>query len=102
MAVLSVWDLDLGKTINFILTSGDGALHLSGGTVTMILDDGREYVCSTISAGSGTVEYTVSAQDFRQRRDLIGQLRVSFSTTKRFYTSTFELVVRRSIDKDPT
>jgi hypothetical protein len=101
MTVLSVWDLEVGKALNFIITSGVSVLDLTGANVTMVMDDGRNYPMSTISAASGTVRYTVSQQDFKSNRQLIGQLRVSFGTN-RFYSSTFELIVRRSIDKDPT
>jgi hypothetical protein len=99
--VVSVWTNDVGKTIPFIITSGASALDLTGANVTMVLDNGIAYPMTIVSAGSGTVEYTVSLYDFRTPKDLFGQLRVSFSTN-RFYTSSFQVVVRRTIDRDPT
>jgi len=101
MAVLSVWDLEVGKALNFIITSGVSVVDLTGANVTMVLDNGRHYAMSTISAASGTVRYTVSLNDFKTHRQLLGQLRVSFGTN-RFYSSTFEFIIRRSIDKDPS
>jgi len=99
--IISVWDLDVGKALNFILTSGPSALDLTGANVTMMLDNGIGYAMEVISSFSGTVRYTVSSRDFMRPKNLIGQLRVSFSTNV-FHTSTFELVVRRSVGKDPT
>jgi hypothetical protein len=101
MAVLSVWDLEVGKALQFIVTSGSSALDLTGAVVTMLLDDGKTYPATIISAASGTVKYTTSSGDFLTHRNLIGQLRVSFGTN-RYYTSTFELIIRKSIDQDPT
>ena len=99
--IISVWDLDVGKALNFIITSGPSALDLTGANVTMMLDNGIDYAMTVVSAGSGTVTYAVSARDFVRPKNLIGQLRVSFSTNV-FHTSTFELVIRRSIGRDPT
>lgn len=101
MAVISIWDADIGKAIGFLITSGASALNLSGANITMQLDNGRSYAVSIVSAHDGKVEYTVCAGDFTVNRNLIGQLRVSFGTT-RYHTSTFDIVVRRSIGRDPT
>lgn len=101
MTVLSVWDLEIGKALQFIITSGTSALDLTGANVTMYMDDGNTYPATIISAGSGTVKYAVSAQDFKTNKNLRGQLMISFGTN-RFLTSTFELIVRRSIARDPT
>jgi hypothetical protein len=98
MAALSFWDLDVNKSLNFILTSGDSILNLSGATVTMQLNDGSNYGMTVVSAASGTVQYIVGKKDFCESRNYVGQMRVSFGES-RFYSSTFEMIVRQSVQR---
>ena len=97
MAAVSLWNTEIGKALNFIVTSGGSPIDLSGANVTLMLNDGTAFSCTLISALSATVRYIVQANDFPVYRQLIGQLRVSFDQN-RFYTSTFELVVRPTVE----
>lgn len=100
MASVSLWDVTIGKGLNFIITSGDGVLDLTGALgVTMHVNNGRTYPMEILSALSATVRYVVSANDFPTERRLLGQLVVSFGAANQFPTSTFEIIVRKSIQK---
>ena len=101
MASVSLWDISIGKALNFIITSGDGVLNLSGGVVTMHLNNGQQYPMEVLSVASATVRYVVSAGDapsFQNAPHFIGQLVVSFGTN-RFPTSTFEVIVHKSVQR---
>ena len=99
MAEVSLFAAEIGKALNFIITSGGTVLDLTGGNLTMLLNNGEQYSATVVSALSGTVQYTVSAGDFQDgfNKRHTGQFRLSFGTN-RFYTSTFELIVRKTLE----
>lgn len=95
---LSFFNLEVGKGLGFIITSGDTVKDITGGTLTMLTNGHSSFPLSLVCGVSGTCEYTLQFNDFPRPGDWLGQLRVSVGgeTT---YTSTFQITAKPTLEQ---
>lgn len=79
---------DIGAIINATISDDNGAVDLTGATVTLLLTYGSAKVAKTasvVSAAAGTVTYTTVSGDLPSRGQWKLQWRVVNGTTTLFY-----------------
>lgn len=98
VTVVSLFGSDIGKVVSFSVVCGTTPFDLSGASISMLLNDGRSFPLSIVSAGSGTARHVISATDFLNRgRFYLGQLQVFASGGKVFNTGKFEIHVNKTV-----
>ncbi len=61
---MEVISSDVGQVLVFTVTQDGAVLDLTGATITLVLSNGREYLCASTAPATGIATKTTQAGDF--------------------------------------